>query len=659
MINGGGSKRTVAIGLGAAVVLALGAWIVGGQVRSPAQVAAQTAAPNPSAITVPVERRVLESEVIVRGTVRYGSPQEVVLASSELKQSSGGAGSTDIVTTRPRRGSKVSEGKVVMSVSSRPVFVLRGAQPSHRDMRPGSQGPDVRQLESALARMGFSPGSIDGRYDGATASAVASWYERSGWAPFGSTDTQLDQLRTARAAAAAARDALLQSRVAIQTAKEQATPGEIAQARIDLVTARQAVDTAAHDRSAGARAVSLALANETRDNAQAASDVTTKQAALNKARDAQADAQRNLAEAPPDASPAERAALQAAVREAANDVAVAQAELNSVNASVSAMREAGRDAVARARAEAVRAGRALPKARFQVVLADRRFRILRAPGDTKLQEAITRSASLEAHSTAADVARLAGKMGIQVPANEVLFFSTLPLRVDSVRVRRGDSITGRVMTVSNSRLAVDSSLSIEDAKLVRSGAPVKIEEPDLGVKATGVVSQVADRPGTHKVDPGRVYLEIAPRSAPAQLVGASVKLTIAVKSTKQAVLTVPVTALSVGADGSSRVQVQRPSGTEYVTVQPGLAAQGLVEVRPVRGRLSPGDLVIVGTKGDAGGGASGSGPSATGTTGGNLKNPPGGASGGSGSTGGKGTTTSGTSPGSTTSGGGSKRGTTP
>src|SRR5439155_399569 len=66
----------------------------------------------------------------------------------------------------------------------------------------------------------------------------------------------------------------------------------------------------------------------------------------------------------------------------------------------------------------------------------------------------------------------------------------------------------------------------------------------------------------------------------------------------QAVLTVPVTALSVGADGSSRVQVQRPNGnTEYIAVVPGLAAKGLVEVRPVHGHLAPGDLVIVGERG--------------------------------------------------------------
>ena len=107
----------------------------------------------------------------MRGTVRYGSPQPVVLATSEIKQ---GAGTTaDIVTTRPRRGARVGEGTVAMSVSGRPVFVLRGAQASHRDMRPGSRGPDVRQLEMALQRLGFSPGPVDGRYDGETAAAVA------------------------------------------------------------------------------------------------------------------------------------------------------------------------------------------------------------------------------------------------------------------------------------------------------------------------------------------------------------------------------------------------------------------------------------------------------------------------------------------------------
>jgi peptidoglycan hydrolase-like protein with peptidoglycan-binding domain len=619
-----GRRRMVGLVLGLAVLLAVGAWLAGRQIRSPAQVAAETAPPNPSAITVPVERQVLSSEVIVRGTVRYGSPQPVVLATSEIKQA-GGAGGEDIVTTRPRRGSTVGEGDVVMSVSGRPVFVLAGAEPSHRDLGPGTRGPDIEQLESALARMGFSPGPVDGRYDGRTGAAVAAWYDQGGWTPFGATELQLEQLRTAEAAAAAARDAFLNSRLAIQTAAEgPVTPGDIEQARIDLETARDAVDTAdlglrtarirvraTQDLASQTTALTLALRNEQRDNALADADLALKQSLLNKALDAQVEAQRNLALAPPDTSPAELATLQTAVRQAAEDVTVARLDVTAATRAVTAARAQGRDGVAKARsdrrvaqrdavtarAEFARARQALPTARRQVSLAAQRLRVLRKPSDTRIQRLLSESASREARGTAREVARLAGKIGVYVPANEVLFFPTLPLRVDNVRARRGDSATGRVMTVSNSRLAVDSSLSLDDAKLVRVGARVKIEEPDLGVRTEGVVTQVADRPGTNKVDPSRVYLEVTPDTAPAQLVGASVRLSISVKSTGRKVLSVPVTALSVGADGTSRVQMQRPGGrSEYVNVEAGLAAQGLVEVRPVGGDLEPGDLVVVGAR---------------------------------------------------------------
>jgi hypothetical protein len=649
------SKRTVFIALGGAVVLAFIAWFVGQQIRSPAQIAAETAAPDPSEITVPVERRVLSSEVIVRGTVRYGSPQPVVLAASGVKAGSGTGSGADIVTTRPRRGSKFGEGSVVMSVSGRPVFVLRGAMASHRDMGPASRGPDVLQLERALTRLGFSPGPVDGRYDGATASAVSSWYEKGGWQPFGATDAQLDQLRAAKATAAAARDAYLRSRVDIKTAREKATTAEIEQARIDVETARDAVDTAVRELASQQHAVPLAQANERRDNAVAAADTATKRAALNRARDALTEAQQALAQAPATASASERAALERAVNAANDDVSVAQADLNAAISSENATKRAGRDAVARARADISRARKGLPRARRQVTLAQRRLRILTTPGDTSLQRLVAQAAGREARETAADVRRLARKIGIYVPADEVLFFPTLPLRVDSVRVRRGDAVSGRVMTVSNTRLAVDSSLSINDAKLVKRGALVKIEEPDLGIKTTGRVTQVAQAPGTHKVDPSRVYLQVTPGTAPSQLVGASVKLTISVKSTEKAVLVVPVTALSVGADGTSRVQVQHSSGrTEYVTVEPGLAAQGLVEVRPVNGNLDAGDLVIVGHKGEVNDTSAGAGTTdTTGAAGEGSSSSSGGSSGTTGASGAS------SKPGDSSSKGSGPAGTTP
>ena len=612
-------------------MLALAAWIIGGQIRSPAQIAAETSAPDPSAITVPVEQRVLSSDVIVRGTVRYGSPQPVVLATSESKQSNASTSPTDIVTTAPRRGARVGEGSVAMTISGRPVFALRGAQASHRDLGPGKRGPDVLQLETALNRMGFFPGKIDGRYDGETGSAVASFYEKRGWEPFGPTNVQLEQLRAARSAATQARDAFLQSRLVTAGAPA----GDIAQARIDVETARDAAETARRDLGSQRGAVTMAILNSRRDNSVAAAEVATRTAALNRARDAHAEAQRALAGAPPDTSPAERVALEVNVRQASEDVTVAQADLNASRASARATRAAGSNAVATARAEHRRAQRAVPRTRHQVVLAEQRLAVLRNPDDTSLQRLVTANAAEEARNAAAEVRRLSRQVGIQMPADEVLFFPTLPLRVDNVRAKRGDSVTGRVMTVSNSRLAVDSSLSLNDAKLVRQGAQVTIEEPDLGVKTTGAVTLVSDRPGTHQADPGRIYLEVTPKTAPAQLVGTSVKLTISIKSTSGEVLVVPLTALSVGADGAARVQVQRAGGgLEYVTVNPGLAAKGLVEVTPTDGgKLEPGDLVIVGSR---------EGTAAT--------SPPTSATGASGSAGGAGSSTGGTTGGSGSSG---------
>ena len=219
-------------------------WVAARQIRSPAQVAADTAPPRAAAITVPVRRRSLSTQVIVRGTVRYGAPQPVVLATSGVKGAATKQTSSDIVTQAPVKGAKLKKGDVVMTVDGRPVFALPGVVPMHRDLAPGDDGPDVGQLEQALAREGFDPGPVDGHYDAGTEAAVSSFYLRKGWDPFGATDTQLDALRTAEAAAAAARDAHLQAITTIEQARQTPAPADVAQARLDAVTARDAYDTA-------------------------------------------------------------------------------------------------------------------------------------------------------------------------------------------------------------------------------------------------------------------------------------------------------------------------------------------------------------------------------------------------------------------------------
>ena len=93
-------------------------------------------------------------------------------------------------------------------------------------------------------------------------------------------------------------------------------------------------------------------------------------------------------------------------------------------------------------------------------------------------------------------------------------------------------------------------------------------------------------------------MEVTPAEGVASLVGASVVQTITVESTDGEVLAVPVAALSVSADGKTRLQVQDSRGTtRQVLVDPGLAAKGLVAVTPIRGKLDPGDLVVVGNGG--------------------------------------------------------------
>ena len=613
--------RLTAMALGLLVLITIGGWIGARQIRSPAQVAADTAAPKPSPITIPVVRRTLAAKVIVRGTVRFGAPQAVVLANSQLKQ---GGTASDIVTRAPRARTELGPGEIAMTVDGRPVFVLPGTIPMHRDLGPGARGQDVLQLERALLRFGASPGAVDGRYDAATAAAVSTFYLRRGWDPFGPTETQLDQLHTAEATAAQARDARLQAVNNVEQAQRTARPADVAQARIDTNAARQAVSSAAlrvataEARLAAAQAAAanatsgetVAGANGQRDIAQADADVVAKQNALAAAQEDARQAEANRVTLPADATLSDRLAADTAARLAAQGVTQAQADLAASVAAANAIRVSAGADVARAhndgaklvrdvsvaQAELTSAQSSLVAGRRQVRLDELKARLLTRRVDTTTLRAIVASSAQEEQRTRGEVARLAQRMGVQVPANEVLFFPNLPVRVDAVKAKRGNTVAGRVMNVTNSRLAIDSSLSVADVRLVRVGDPVVIEDQDLGVTAHGRVTRVSRTPGTNGVDPSRFYLAVVPTSNLPSLVGASVKLTIAVKSTNGAVLAVPVSALSIGGDGRSRVQVRHGARIDLVPVDPGLAAEGLAEVRPTRGGLRPGDLVVVGSR---------------------------------------------------------------
>jgi hypothetical protein len=134
-------NRALAAGLAVVILSSLVSWGAASRIRSPAEVAARTAPPKASAIAVPVEKKVLSSDVVVRGTVRYGAPQSVLLPGSSIRKGS------PILTSAPEKGKDLTEGSVAFTISGRPALVLQGAVPAYRDITPGTVGDDVRQLQ--------------------------------------------------------------------------------------------------------------------------------------------------------------------------------------------------------------------------------------------------------------------------------------------------------------------------------------------------------------------------------------------------------------------------------------------------------------------------------------------------------------------------------
>lgn len=187
-------RRNLLLIMAAAVLLSsLATWVAAAQIRSPAEVAARTAPPDPTLILVPVEEQVLSTRVVTRGTANFGSPRRILLAPSPLKTGA------QIVTSLPGVGARVAAGDVLAEVSGRPVFVLEGSVPSYRDLGPGMSGPDVAQLEKALRGLGLDAGAVDGTFDSATAEAVGRLYGRRGHDPLLAGEATLAEARPAEA----------------------------------------------------------------------------------------------------------------------------------------------------------------------------------------------------------------------------------------------------------------------------------------------------------------------------------------------------------------------------------------------------------------------------------------------------------------------------
>ncbi len=303
-------RRSVAVGAAAAVAVAAaaGGWLAGRSIKSPDQAALEAEPPPASLITVEVELAELAADVISRADVGYDEP-----VSLSLSGALGDREAALVVTSAPERGARLAEGAVVIEIAGRPVFLLTGAVPVYRDLRPRDRGPDVAQLEDALARLGHFDGEPDRLWDHATSTAVEAWYEAAGYRANGISEAERDALQAARDRRDTARDALAAAEKSLVEARRGPADLEVRRARTEVAAAQSVLQ--------GAR-----LGIE-----QAVADARTSQADADRAVvDAElfvADADRAVVDAELFVADADRAVVDAELFVADADRAVVDAEL--------------------------------------------------------------------------------------------------------------------------------------------------------------------------------------------------------------------------------------------------------------------------------------------------------------------------------------------
>ena len=608
----------VIVTIAIAVAAAAAGWLAGRNITSPDQAALESEPPRASLITVEVELAELVADVIIRADVGYDEP-----ATLGLSGALGNRESVLVVTSAPERGAELTEGSVAIEIAGQPVFVLVGPVPVYRDLRPQDRGPDVEQLEAALARLGYFEGDPDQLWDEATGGAVRAWYEQAGYRANGPSDTEQAALGAARDRLNTARDALADAQRSLTEAGKGPTELAVQQARTGVAQAESALDQARRALSQVTTDAQQAVVDARRGVADAKQAVTDAELALasnelarNRAADnltqAQLRRQSALSGVHPDSgavpTAVEHEALRAAVTDAENALSASDRAVEDAVRALTDATWAVTDAAEKLTEAQAETGlldeRARPATQAQLDVRSAEDRLaaaqqtladLLAEPDTTDAVRVVESARSELRDATEDLAELEAATGVWLPAGELVFLKRLPVRVDLLTAERGSTVSGSFMTVTGSELAVRGSVSERDVDRVSEGMQIRIEDRSLEEPVTGTIRLLDRRAGTRGVAPDRHYVEIVAQAIPDHLVGRNIKIVIPVGGTDGPVLVVPNAALSATASGLTRVEVEQPDGTtRFVSVEPGLSTGGRAEVTPVDGELIAGDLVVVG-----------------------------------------------------------------
>lgn len=219
--------------------------------------------------------------------------------------------------------------------------------------------------------------------------------------------------------------------------------------------------------------------------------------------------------------------------------------------------------------------------------------------------------------------------GPMLPAAEVVFIPSFPVRLSKLNASLGSTVTAPLLTLESGQLVVTSLLQPGQNTMVKPGAKVELICESLGQTATATVTsvgpysdgstsngqngngrnagsagpnsgQTAGSTGTAPQPPTQLpgYPMTITPDAPLNGAwdGQDVRVTIVNAATGSAVLSVPLSAVSTGADGQSAVTVVAADGSQRrVLVTAGASADGDVQVTPTNDDvLREGDQVAIG-----------------------------------------------------------------
>ena len=220
----------------------------------------------------------------------------------------------------------------------------------------------------------------------------------------------------------------------------------------------------------------------------------------------------------------------------------------------------------------------------------------------------TTAASHFDSATEAAVKRWQKALGVEQTgrlAHGAVVFLPSPVRVGAHKAETGEPAQpgAEIAEVTSTARIVTVDLKATKQGRVKAGDKVEVELPDGTIIAATVadVAKVAETPESDSSQLGgggddtptiAVTITLDDAAAVGELDSAPVDVRIT-RDRREGVLAVPVTALLALAEGGYGVEVRDGTRTRLVGVEPGLFADGWVEVTPRAGGLAEGDRVVV------------------------------------------------------------------